>query len=203
MAAVREQTKNPNTATNHNLPKDRRYYKTEKAIFDALGTLLLENPMTVSLHPTELARRSKIAPSTFYRHFPTIDEAIKYRERNMMRRFRFMVKSLRENHPTLRQCIERVILFIYSNQRFFDVCLTQGNRKTLEFIFEILKPKIYKTCHLPKNSERMLKICFNEIYSLIDEWHKESFNEEKIKDLINEILYLLETAKQRLIRFIE
>lgn len=204
MVAVREYQKTQNTAKNlTNNPKDRRFLKTEKAIFDTLGTLLLENPMTVSIHPTELARRSKIAASTFYRHFPTIDDAIKYRERNMMRRFHFVMKGLRDSHSSLHQCIERVILFIYSNQRFFDVCFAQGNRKTLGLIFEDLKPKIYHSCHLPKNSERMLKICFNEIYTLIDEWRQETFDEKRIKSLVNEILYLLETIKKRLIRFIE
>ena len=203
MVAVKERIKNPHTAFNNSIIKDHRFRKTEKAIFLAISELILEKPMTVSLRPTELARRSKIAASTFYRHYSTIDEAIKHHEHNMMRRFRTMMQNLRDNHPNLKQCIERIIVFIYVNKDYFKTAISRGNRCPLKMIFEYIKPKIYHSCHLPKNSERMLAICFNEIFTLIEEWSKSSFPEEKIPELTSEIIYLLETAKKRLIRFMK
>ena len=183
--------------------KDFRFKKTEQSIFEALSELLNECPMTVSLRPTELARRSRIAVSTFYRHYNNIDEVLKYHERNMMRRFRFMVQKVRESKPTLRQCIERILYFIYNNRDFFSTAICQGNRCPLEAIFNALKPKICQTCHLPKNSERILLICFNEIYGLIEEWQKSSFEPERITGLVEDIEYLLKTAKVRLIAIVK
>jgi AcrR family transcriptional regulator len=183
--------------------KDFRFKKTEQSIFEALSELLNECPMTVSLRPTELARRSRIAVSTFYRHYNNIDDVLKYHERNMMRRFRFMLQKVRETKPTLRQCIERVLYFIYNNRDFFSTAICQGNRCPLEAIFNALKPKICQTCHFPKNSERILLICFNEIYGLIEEWQKSSFEPERITGLVEDIEYLLKTAKVRLIAIVK
>ncbi len=179
--------------------KDERFHKTEEAIFNALKELMEERPMTVSLRLTELAKRSKIAASTFYRHYQTIDDAIKQREKNLLRRFRFMLKTKMRDDLSLKQSISKIIYFIYQNRETFAIIFCRNNRRPLEYLFLMIKPKICHICHLPKNSDLIFRICLSEIYILIEDWYKESFNPDDISELTDNIVCLLKNARNHLI----
>lgn len=187
----------------HTIKKDERFYKTEKAIFDALRELIEERPTTLSLHPSELAKKSKIAASTFYRHYQNIDEAIRTKENNLKRRFRVMLRAKTEDNIDLRQNISRIVYFIYQNRDYFATAFCRGNHRMVKVIFEDIKPKICRACHLPKNSDLIFHICLSEICALIEIWSKESFNPDKMEKLVEDILYLLKTARNHLITLIK
>ncbi len=181
------------------IKKDERFRKTEEAIFGALKELIKEHPMTVSLHPTELARRSRIAASTFYRHYQSIDDALKNNEQNLRRRFRFMVKTKMKDNLSLRQSITKIIYFIYQNREIFAIIFYRNNRRLIENIFTAIKPKIYSACHLPKNSNLIFRIALSEIYVLMEEWHDKSFDPNEISKLADNILYIFKNARNHLI----
>ena len=168
----------------HAIKKDERFYKTEKAIFDALRELIEERPTTLS-------------------HYQNIDEAIRTKENNLKRRFRVMLRAKTEDNIDLRQNISRIIYFIYQNRDYFATALCRGNHRMIKVIFEDIKPKICRACHLPKNSDLIFHICLSEICALIEIWSKESFDPDKIEKLVEDILYLLKTARNHLITLIK
>ncbi len=185
------------------IKKDERFHKTEEAIFNALKELIEERPTTLSIRPTELAKRSKIAASTFYRHYETIDDAVKYCERNLERRFRFLLRTKMRENLDLRQSIQKIIYFIYQNRDYFAAAFCRGSHRTFNSLFLAIKPKICHACHLPKNSELIFRVCLGEIYVLMEKWYKDSFNPDKIPELTEDILYLLKTARNHLINLIK
>ena len=185
------------------IKKDERFHKTEEAIFSALKELIEEHPTTLSIRPTDLAKRSKIAASTFYRHYETIDDAIKYHERNLERRFRFLLRTKMQENLDLRQSIQKIIYFIYQNRDYFATALCRGSHRAFNNLFLAIKPKICHACHLPKNSELIFMVCLGEIYVLVEKWYKDSFDLDKVPELTEDILYLLKTARNHLINLIK
>ena len=118
------------------------------------------------------------------------------------------LKELMEEHPmtvglrddlSLKQSISKIIYFIYQNRETFAIVFCRNNRRPLEYLFLMIKPKICHVCHLPKNSDLIFRICLSEIYILIEDWYKESFNPDDISELTDNIVCLLKNARNHLI----
>jgi hypothetical protein len=52
--------------------------------------------------------------------------------------------------------------------------------------------------HLPKNSARIFMVYKGEVVSLIDAWCRNGMKEDEINQLLDEIIFLTETARVRL-----
>ena len=179
---------------------DARYQKTEQAILYALTKILSTKPHTFNLRPTDLARKSGITLSTFYRHYKNINEILDRQERRIMKRYRILINRLRPKHLTLKQTFRHVLIFIISHQEFFSLALSHHNRRLIYLMFCEIKPEICTNCHFPKNCTKMFNICFNEFYGLLEKWHQNHLPVSELEQVLTDIVYLIESSRTRLLK---
>lgn len=179
---------------------DARYEKTEAAIFDGLVKIITKNPRAISIRPSELAKKSGISASTFYRHYKTVDDILNKYEKRLLKKYRARFNYQKLKASTPKQTFHQVLFFIFSNRKIFTAYLGRGDHRLLYLMLSELKPKIYTAYNFPKNSAQIFDILFYEIYSLIEKWNQNGFTSVDLDRILSNIIHLVETSRQRLIK---
>ena len=91
-----------------------------------------------------------------------------------------------------------MLLLVWQNKQALEILLKYEGGLTVEKMVLKTKKEIKNFCHLPENSEKMIKIYAKEVAGIIEEWGKEGFLEERIEEVLKDIMYLTETMRQRL-----
>ena len=91
-----------------------------------------------------------------------------------------------------------MIIFILQNKEVFRGLMMMGEFEVIGRMVLTLKPEMMKFVGLSNGHERVLMVHGGEIVGLIIEWGMSGLEEERIAKLINDMMYLSETAKVRL-----
>ena len=68
----------------------------------------------------------------------------------------------------------------------------------VERMMEEIRDEIIRTCHLPKNSGKIIRIHAKEVTGMIEEWGKDGFKEDNLEAVLSDVVYLTETIRRRL-----
>lgn len=173
--------------------KDKRYRRTEEAIIEVL-LKSREMPST-----RELTRKARISRSTLYRHHRAMPAIIPDYEKEILRRYRRIIRKLsRQRSIELKRVYLRTLFFIMRYKRVFRILFQHEGGRVVEKMVMELQGKIMVACSLPKNSEMTIRIYAKEVTGVVEEWGEGKFAEEEITRVLGDIMYLTETMRQRL-----
>lgn len=89
-------------------------------------------------------------------------------------------------------------MFILQNKRIFKILMMGGERGVLGKMIFKLQPWLVNMMGLPKNSDKIFLVYTGEVVALLDKWCQDGAKETEMDKLLNEIVYLTETARVRL-----
>lgn len=170
--------------------KNKRYWKTEKAILVALLKFRHFPSMGV------VARHARVAKSTAYRHHNTSYEILTDYEDFIVNRYRReMRKLLRIRHVRLMSLFRRLLIVLITCREELGVLLEGGWGRVIERSVVELKPRIKNKLEI---SDKQSDILVKEIAGVIELWGQKGFLEEEMVITLCDIKYLIETARSRL-----
>ena len=174
--------------------KNRRYRKTEEKI---LWVFFIENKKGTTFE--KIAKKAGVARATLYSHHHTIREVIPdYRRYVLVEYGRLIKKTTKRKKSSLRALYFETLLFILKNKKVFEMLVEFGDSETLVKIFGKLRLKIISSAILSNASRKIFGIYISEIVGIIIEWIKEGSPEKEIERVLADMIYLAETARERL-----
>ena len=175
--------------------KDARFRKKEEAIFE----VFFDGSNRGQLSVKELARKAGVDKATLYRHHRAIREIVGDYEDYILKKYVRSVQIVRKKENVdLRRIYYDMIIFILQNREVFRALMMVRDFGVIEKMVLILKPEMVDFVGLPSGHERVLMVHGGEIVGLIIEWGISGLEEERITRLLNDMMYLSETAKTRL-----
>lgn len=173
--------------------RDKRYQKTEEAI---LAVLMKSRELPAA---GNLAKRARISRSTLYRHHRTVPGIVPDYEREVLIRYTNTIRRLiRRKNTQVRMIYLRTLIFVMANRRVFEILLKYSGGAVVEKMVLRLRGKLGRAYHLPKNSDKMLRVYAKEVAGMVEEWGKDGFKESELESVLGKIMYLTETMRQRL-----
>ena len=173
--------------------QNKRYRRTEEAILE----VLFKSKGLPSAG--KLVKGARISRSTLYRHHKTVPGIIPDYERNILVRYAYAIRKLtRTGNTPLKTIYLRTLIFIMAHRRTFEIILKYDSGIVFEKMVFRLKSKIVVVCHLPKNSDRAIRIYAKEVAGILEEWSKTKFSETSLNQVLKDIMYLTETIRPRL-----
>lgn len=174
--------------------RNKRYRRTEDKI---LRVFFVENKKGTTL--SKMAKKVGVARATMYAHHRTVREVIPdYRRYMLVEYDRLVRRKIRKRNLTLKTTYFETLLFILRNKRVFRMLIEFGDVETLVGILRKIKPKIESSIRLPKGSEKVFRVYISEIIEIIVEWGESGFSETKMDEMLSNIMYLTDTARDRL-----
>ena len=172
---------------------NKRFKKTECAIF-YVYCKLKDYPSA-----KKIAKLAHISRSTLYRHHRKVQSIPKDYEEYLLavykRRMRIFLKK--PDIP-LKILILRTLIYISSNKEIFKVLLSESRSEVIKKMLDILEPKIAKKWLPYKNKDKIYKVYENEVIGIIEAWAKQNFSDKKLRSVLNDIIYLTDSAWRRL-----
>ena len=175
---------------------DKRYEETEKEFLSSYLKAKKQKPYSICIHIADILKIAKRSESTFHRHYHSIDEIITKKEKRVLKEYRQTLQKFRKKSFSTRQIIQNILFFVRENQDFFKVVFLQNNQDFFEKFMGELKPFIKKNWF--DNSNKIYQLCVGEIYIVIKNWGEINFNVDKLEKTLNDIVYLIESARPRL-----
>ncbi|MBQ9018124.1 TetR/AcrR family transcriptional regulator [Candidatus Saccharibacteria bacterium] len=173
--------------------RNKRFRKTE----DAILSVFFEEDNYISMGA--VAKKIGVSRSTVYHHHRRLGEIIPDYERFMLGKYRRRARRLlRKEGVRLRTIYIDMLLFIMQYENRFQMMRKSGNRNILNKMITEVVPKLDGRMGLPKNSEKILRIYVSEIIEMIDYWGEGGFKDEEMEEVLSDIMYLTDTARQRL-----
>jgi AcrR family transcriptional regulator len=171
---------------------NRRFYRTEEAILRAFFG-------DEYLSAREVARRAGIARTTFYHHHQSVAKIVADYQKYIINKYKRLVKKMLSAQKTpVRIMYERTLLFIVQHKRIFKILLMKRELSVLKYMISKMQLRLVEAMRLPKNSARIFLVYEGEVVSLIDAWCRNGMKEDEINQLLDEIMFLTETARVRL-----
>lgn len=176
--------------------EDYRFRKTEEAIFKAFFVEGVDKNFGVG----EMARMIGISRATFYRHHRALHQIAEDYERYILDKyFRLMEELRKKDDLGLRQKYYRMLVFILQNRGVFRMVIERKDLRVLEKMVYELKLEVEVATRLSYGSERIFRVYMGEILGLINDWGSGGFKEIEMVKLLNNIMYLTETVRKRLL----
>ena len=91
-----------------------------------------------------------------------------------------------------------MLVFVLMNRKVFGELLKMGDDRVVKRMIRRYKNKILDEWGHGVESEKMFDIYENEVLGLIVDWDKAGFADKKMNEVLNDIMYLTRTARQRL-----
>ncbi len=171
---------------------DRRFRRTEEAILRAFFATSGDTGIV------EIAKKAGVARSTVYIHHRAVKEIVPDYEKYVLKKYRKMVRGiLVVKNSKLETVFVRTLIFMIANKRIFTMILSNNNTIIEKMINEI-SVKIASSMRMPKSQENVFKIYRSEIIVLIDDWCRKDFEYKEMNKLVENIIYLTNTARIRL-----
>ena len=172
---------------------NKRFRRTE----DAILRVFFEEVNYVSVD--EMAKKIGVSRSTIYYHHRAVREIIPDYEVFLLRRYRRKIrKVMRRKGVHMKTVYINMLLFIIRHREGFTVMMRNGNREILEKMVLEVTPKTGWHGGLPKNTEKVLRIYVCEVTEVLWLWGEDGFLEDGIKQVLRDVVYLTNTARQRL-----
>ena len=172
--------------------RDARFRKTEEAIFKAF----FEGGGEIKLGVGELAQKIGVDRATFHRHHRAVCEIVEDYEEYILEKYAKLIQEIdKMGDIGLRRLYYEIIIFILRNRRIFEVLIKREKFRVIKKMILMLGMNM----GLFDNSERVFRVYVGEIVGLIADWGLEGFKEVEIVKLLNNIVYITDTARERLI----
>ena len=173
--------------------KNKKFRKIEKAIFVAY--FKLKNYPNAR----RIARMARISRSTLYRHQTMIYRIPHDYEDYLIEQYdRTMKGCLLKSCVSLKTMVHCMLVFILMNRRVFGELLKMGDDNVVRRLIRRCKQKVLDEWGRDDGLVKIFGIYENEVLGLIIDWGREGFSDEKMSDVLNGIMYLTRTARQRL-----
>ncbi len=170
---------------------DKRFARTEDAILRAF----FNDPHITA---NQLAHRAGIARSTIYNHHHSISRIIpNYENYILAKHSRLINKSLKRSNPRIKTLYIQTLSFILQHEKVFTIFIKTENHTVFEKMAKKLRPASLK------DSEKVLDIYTSEVAKLLFLWGQKDFTENDFELILNDILLLTTTARERLLPLLQ
>ena len=174
----------------HTKMKNKRYRKTEEAIFrvffGAKGIIAAK----------ELARKAGISRITLYRHHPLVQNIALDYERYLLGEYaKVMQRISGKEEVGLKIVYLQMLIFTVREKEVILALLKQGRRVIIEKMIWGIEPRIMSELRLDKGA---FELYVGGVFGLMDRWSKSGFIEEKIEEVLGDIMRFTKSAKKRL-----
>lgn len=170
--------------------RDCRYRKTEERLLSVFFDVKYDTMR-------QIAKKVGIARSTLYTHHHSVMKILPDWEGYILEEYQLFLQERKRKN--LKSLYFDTLVFILRYRKFFEVFLEFGDREIIIKMLDFLKPRCESLIELAKKSDKILKIYESEVVEIIFEWGKGGFSEKEIEKVLFEIMYLTETAKDRLV----
>lgn len=171
---------------------NRRYNRTENNFL--MGFLEKDGNVTV----TELARMMGVARSTFYYHHKNLPQAVRDYKVCVLSDYCQLIQKMFDKNTAMMKIFLGMLVFMMSHRRAFLVLVRVGVKDVFVEMVEMLRPKVEKFAKLPKDSEKIFNIYVYEVAGILKIWVEEGMPEEKMKIVLDDLMYLTNTINERL-----
>ena len=176
--------------TEHKL-KDKRFRRTEEAIIVAFFT------STEVLSLERLIRNAGISRATLYRHHGGIANVVPNYEQYILQKCSHTMQYyMHVKNCGVRSLYHCLLIFLFTHKKIIQFLYKYGSRDFTTGIVMVLEPKITSTGKV--SAGEMFKIYAMEVAVLIETWEQGGFDRDDITATLNKIMYLTDTAKERL-----
>lgn len=173
--------------------RDKRFIRSEEVIIRAY--LSIKGRMTVN----NLLSRAQISRSTFYRHHNSMRRILLDYEDYLLMQFK-KAKGEWRGKKEVRFYYRQLLFFIIANKNMVLFLVQHGEEGVIEGLVEELEPVIIEIIRLPKWAEMGVVVHRNELIGLLIEWgRRDGFSEVCLNKVLDNIVYLSLTAKERLL----
>ena len=172
---------------------DRRFRRVEEAILK----VMTDEDYYIGMG--EMAKKIGVARSTVYNHHRTTREIIPDYERYLLNRYnRMMNKILKRKGMRLKDIMRHVLIFVLHNKEVFMFLEKCGHRRVCGQMVMKMEPELSRKLKLPKNRQKMYIVYRGEVLELMAEWVRNGVIEEKMDELLDDIMGLTDTMRIRL-----
>lgn len=182
------------TTTRHT--PDARYQKTERTLWRNFCQLTKTHFFTITI--SELCRKSRVHPATFYRHARDLDDFLNQQKTIIQSDFADFVNSTTNQPPQI--IFHRLLIFIHKRRIFFNYLITTHNVTIFaDFIDQLQTPLTQGwTKYNPKLNHRIYRLYRAEIVTILTAWGEQKFPLTHISRLTKQLTTLTKTATTRL-----
>ncbi|MDO4612089.1 MAG: hypothetical protein Q4B29_01345 [Candidatus Saccharibacteria bacterium] len=169
--------------------KDRRFRKSEEIILESYSGKKRKSVF-------QIMRGVGLTRSTFYNHHRAARNVLKDYDEYIFKKYLKVMAPAKGTN--LRKLYFEMLRFIFHERKVFKVFLEEEKGMTLVKMIDRLRPEIIRTARVSEKQTRIYEICRAEILTLIEEWGKSGFQDEEIATLLQNMMFLTETAWERL-----
>ena len=180
--------------------RDARFRKTEEAIFKAF----FGDEDREKINVSELIQQIGINKATFYRHHRAACEIVEDYEQYILGKYDDLIKNIRVREGVgLRRIYYEMLIFVLQNREIFQMLIARKRLRVINEMVSMLKMDIINNIKLLENRERFFRVYVGEIVGLIEDWGIMGFKEMEIIKLLDNMMYLTETAQWRLLPLVD
>ena len=172
---------------------NKRFYKKEHAIFIAICSC--RDFPTVR----KLAKMAHVSRSTLYRHHQKIHQIFQDYEEYLLKAYTRITKKFLAKKADYRILVLRTLIFIYNNRETFKELFGHNRKEVVKQMFKLLEPSVVDEWHLAGDLAKMYNVYINEILGIIEAWAAKGFPKDSIEQVLDDILYLTDNARQNLL----
>lgn len=171
---------------------DVRFRRTEQAILAAYCKLR-DYPSA-----KRLARMAGVSRTTLYRHHKKIQAIPLDYEDYLYENYRCTIRKYLKHEVALRTLFLRTLVFIRHNDRVFQALSREYDSKIMEKIFDHLKSRIICDWRAVNNINKAYKVYEKGVIGIIEEWEHHGFIMRELDLVLDDILYLTQSAHRDL-----
>ena len=148
--------------------KDKRFQKTEDAIFRALLQLTKTQKYLYALRPCAVCKKAKISRSTFSRHYKNLNDVFRQKDREMLQDF----SKINFKNSSQEEVWQKTLFFI---QRYHGIFEARHRQADYQFFIIILKKLSHKitlswTRYNPKITHQIFGLFYAETLGVLNLW---------------------------------
>lgn len=145
-----------------------------------------------------IAKAASVSRSTLYRHHCKIQSIPKDYEKYLLTSYTRKIRPfLNKKDFSLKNFYLRTLVFISNHEEVFSALFSEGCKEIIAKMLNILKPKLARTLRT-SNRDKAYIVYTNEVLGIIEIWSKQHFVLSELNQVLNDILYLTETASDHL-----
>lgn len=172
---------------------NERFRKNEQAILTAYYKLK-DYPGA-----KKLARAAGVSRTTLYRHHKIIQAIPVDYEDFLFRAYKETIRHYLVEDVPIKTLFLRTLVFIHCNREIIQALFRAHHKEIVEKILDYLRPRTTQDWCAVSNPDKVYKVYKNEIMGIIEEWNKQGLSRQDIGLILDNILYLTESAYRSLL----